>query len=278
MIRAALCIAILLLTAGTPAAQTQTPLFETDFEGYRVSGYQILDASGSSTPIRFSTWGRPGEVTDRGMRLHLDVDENGRTPSGSGDLAYRCEMAHTRILETPMYTRMDVTAPADWRPDHVKNQDVLLQLHGTGVPNLRFRVVGSEIEVAMNIASTDWRDTVTSSTRPWGPGDHVLEVEWLATKGDHGYFRAWIDGEPVFDYDGPTMYASEKKDGLKVQMGLYKPDWDEASGWNRSREVGITTKTYFVTYFGDFAGTRSVAASTPGETAPAPLAAPRLLH
>ena len=119
----------------------------------------------------------------------------------------------------------------------------------------------------MNIASTDWRDTVTSTPIPWGPGAHVLEVEWLATKGRHGYFRAFIDGKLQFEYSGPTMYAHEAKDGLKVQMGLYKTDWGEAEKRERSRQVGVTTRTYYVTYFGTFRGERS----------PEPVSAPVLL-
>ena len=102
---------VMLVASTAGGSPGLTPVFETDFDGYRVSGYDIFDETGAEAPIGFSSWGIPGEVTSQGMRLHLDIDVNGPTPSGNGDLAQRCEMSFERFIETPMYTRMDITTP-----------------------------------------------------------------------------------------------------------------------------------------------------------------------
>lgn len=235
-------------------------LYETTFEGAYVENYKIVN-----TDLGCSTWGREGSVTPRGFRAYLDVDTYGTPPSGNGNLAYRCEAVWpNRILEKPIGTRMKVIVPSDWKPDVKENPEILIQLHGTGVPNLSIRVREDRLYADIRYLSPDWKTATLSPKIPFGPGEYVIEIEWLATKGNHGYFKVWINGDHLITHNGPTMYQDEAKSGLKHQFGLYKDDWSSGVNRDLSRNIGVTDREYFVSYFGAFPD------SLPDENTPPP--------
>ncbi|MDA3873827.1 MAG: polysaccharide lyase [Kiritimatiellae bacterium] len=70
--------------------------------------------------------------------------------------------------------------------------------------------------------------------------DFYLEVNWQSPQTGGGYFRLYMDGERVIDYDGPTWYDG-KVQGPFFKMGIYKG----AGSWK-----GDADRTYM--YFDEF--------------------------
>lgn len=221
------------------------------YSGITLDEYGVIN-----TPYKFSSWGRTGDyVKEFGIKCILETDVFGTTPSGNGDLAYRCELSDgKRYLEQHRTTALRIIVPNDWKPDTEKSQDIILQLHGTYTPNLSIRVKGNSLHADIRAKSPNWQDKEMSKEIPFGPGQWDIVVEWLATKNNHGYFKIKINEEVLHEYNGPTMYDNEKKAGLKQQFGLYKDDWSNSAIRKESNSLGINERVYYVAAFYDYEG------------------------
>ena len=220
-------------------------IYYTDFSDAIIDGYTI-----ENEPLGFSDWGRPGEKVANGIRVFIDPDETGLSPSGESTLSSRCELSYPyRYEETQVGFIMEIEITSSFKPDWEEHQEVVFQLHGTNSPNLSLNITEDSLHADIRWISPHWTTAKKSSKIAIAPGIYEILVLSYPTKNAYGYFHVYINGELLISHLGPTIYPDETKNGLKAQFGIYKADWNREAARISSQSIGIGVREYIVRKF-----------------------------
>ncbi len=74
--------------------------------------------------------------------------------------------------------------------------------------------------------------------------DIVVNANW--SHKDNGFYKIWADGNMIYNFQGPTLYAKHLKAGFKI--GVYRSWLDHI--WAEGRDGGITVVYYDEIKFG----------------------------
>lgn len=192
--------------------------------------------------LRFGRVPDPDDPLRHALRFTLDRDD--RPTAGS----YRCELAlgadaarglprdaafwHAFAVRLPdLDGTTDDQAVAQW---HAGDGGGLLPIATLLLRGRELRLVlrhdmSAAPTRATTVAATVWRST------DWAPGRWlrvVVQARLSRPSTDGGFFRAWLDGRPVVDRDGPLGYAHATVVPY-VKHGVYHwvdagNDWDPA--------------------------------------------------
>lgn len=229
-------------------------IYHTDFSDAVIDDYSIEDE-----PLGFSDWGRPGEKVANGIRVFIDPDETGLSPSGESTLSSRCELSYPyRFEETQVGFEMEIEVTSSFKPDWEEHQEVIFQLHGTDSPNLSLNVTEDSLHADIRWLSPHWSTATKSSKIAIGPGIYKILVLSYPTKNSYGYFHVYVNGEFLISHLGPTIYPDEAKNGLRAQFGIYKADWNNEEARVYSQSIGIGVREYIVRKFTVFKPYESV--------------------